>query len=362
MSADQHNAAESLRDLAKAARQATKAAQVPGGQNWVPDKPVPLNQMWKQYMRRYVRRNGRPYYLPSYNFLYPRERENRGWDAGNCIGPRDKKYPKPTGKRLLCHKHNYCAFCWERKRRNSGLRAALHHVNDPVIVKHSLTLPGERTDPVRVRGARKVWVKFLKKEGFEHVTAYVHTYGENPNEGVKGHLDLIASGADCHIDSINPHANPKVQEILRPFHQRPDQGFFQPFVSRREIQQPTTKKTVNELVLAGMYAGRSTLHVRRILAGLYGDQYFPNVHLTTVTGKKGCQVEAMTSAGGKPPDWTYADLLRICNEADEWDQAIGRATRPRGVRLKPKVLDEVLRDTRWRYTFRLDNEEDLKKR
>ena len=127
---------------------------------WIHPKPPSLERVRSLYKRRFVRPNGRPVFLPSYPINYPRDRENRGWDATNCLGPRGKRWPKPVHPRLICHKHNYCAFCWERKRRNSGLLAAIHHVEDPVVIKHSLSLPGERGDPVRVREARQKWVRF----------------------------------------------------------------------------------------------------------------------------------------------------------------------------------------------------------
>ena len=61
-------------------------------------------------------------------------------------------------------------------------------------------------------------------------------------------------------------------------------------------------------------------------------------------------------------DWSFVDLVRICDEADAWDRAVGRATRPRGVRLKPRSLQAILDDTLWRYTYRLDYEETLRER
>lgn len=365
MTANQFGAGGAVADLAAKARAKRKkpprqAGQVTDeGDHWFPRECPSYEDIRLAYHRRFIRSNGRPYVLPVYRDNWPQDRENRGWDATNCIGPRGKQWPRRAGKAYICSKSNYCSWCWERRRHRSGLLAAFHHIGDPVVIKHSVTLPGVRTDPLVVREAKNAWVRFLKAEGFQHVTGFPHTFGENPAEGPKGHLDFIASGTDCSIDSLIPDLNPKIADVLKPYHERPDQGFWTPHVSVRQIDHPTDKKQVNDLILAGMYAGRATLHVRRLLAGLYGPPYDPQVRMTTVTGKKGEQVERM-HVGGKPvPDWNRETMKIACQTADEWDAAMGRPTRPRGVKVKANHLRTIIEDTPWRYKYRLATDDEL---
>ncbi len=321
----------------------------------------------KQVKVRYNRicnKQGRPYWNPTYDFIYPEESEDRPyWNPMGCIGPKSKQFPMRKARPFVCRLHNFCTFCWERRRLQGGLRAAACHADQENVVKWSVSLPGVRTDPEIVKQARTSVVRYLKRNGFDRVTCYVHTFGENPAEGPKGHLDGICSGSDGDIDALDPAHVTDLRKLLLKYHHRPDAGFWEPHVERHLIEHDKAPDMVNELILAGFYAGRPTFHTRRIVAGTYGTPANYNVFLTNMGGKsKKTPVAPLINKHTQLayPDWSWQDLLRATMQAEEWDKAIGRPVIPRGIEMKTKHLDALIEDSSWRRFYRLPGDEELR--
>ncbi len=307
---------------------------------------------------------GRPYWLPIYNWIKPPDDFGvKGHPAG-CAGPLLRTKSGARRSRFPCDKYHFCTYCWERRRRMGGLRAALYHTGQDQIVKFSISLPGVRANPEKVVEARRQVVKVLRRAGFDRQTVWVHTFGENPAQGPKGHLDGIASGpADADPGVFDVDAHDALQRVLRPFHERPDAGFWQPHVHHRSAKQPTVRKDVKELVKAGMYAGRPTFHTKRIWAGLYGPMHDLRVRMTyTAPKRKGHVTAPLEINGSAVKDWAFEDLYRATKEAEEWREIAGRTVMPRGAKIRAFVLDAVLDDTRWRRRYRLPKSNDLRER
>ncbi len=332
------------------------------------DGPFPLERpSLDQVKARYnhiCNRRGRPYWNPVYPFIYPEDAEDRPyWNPAGCIGPKAKQFPRRQARPYPCRLHNFCSFCWERRRRESGFRAAAHHAGEQNIMKFSLSLPRVRMDVEKVKEARTSFVRFLKRNGFDRVTCYIHTFGENPAEGAKGHLDGVCSGPDGDPDVLALDQVSVLRQLLLKYHHRPDSGFWEPEVKSRPIVTGSTPAQVKDLILAGFYAGRPTFHTRRVLAGLYGPHLDYRVRMTNVGGKKKrTPVMDLEINKVKVPEWTFKDLLFATNEAEQWDKAMGRPVLPRGVRLKPKHLDPILNDTGWRPYYRLHDDEKMREK
>lgn len=310
-------------------------------------------------------RRGRPYWNPVYPIIYPEEAEDRPyWNPAGCIGPKSKQFPRRAARPFACRLHNFCSFCWERRRRESGFRAAVHHTGQENVTKFSLSLPGVRTNVETVKEARTAFIRYLKRNGFDRITCYIHTFGENPAEGAKGHLDGVCSGADGDPEVLQPHHASALRSLLLKYHHRPDAGFWEPKVQSRAVATSSTAKQVNDLILAGFYAGRPTFHTRRVLAGLYGEPMDYRVRMTNMGGKSKKQpVQDLAQVVKRAvPDWTFRDLMTATNEAEQWDKAAGRPVLPRGVRLKPKHLDSILADTKWRGYYRLHGDDKMREK
>lgn len=325
----------------------------------------PTAQQVKVRYNRICNRQGRPYWNPTYDIIYPEEAEERPyWNPRGCLGPKAKKFPRRRGRAFVCRLHNFCTFCWERRRREGGIRAAACHADQENVVKWSVTLPGVRTDPETVKQARTAMVRYLKRNGFDRVTCYIHTFGENPAQGPKGHLDGIASGAEgdpALLDTSNTH---ELRDLLLKYHHRPDAGFWEPNVDSHVIDHRTPRKMVNDLILGGFYAGRPTFHTRRVVAGTYGTAWNYRVFMTNMGGKsrKTPVGPLLDRNEEKVPDWSWDDLLRATMQAEEWDKATGRPVLPRGIEMETKFLDELIDDTGWRTFYRLPSDDDLREK
>lgn len=86
-------------------------------------------------------------------------------------------------RRFLCDEVHFSTFCWERRCRQAGLWAALHHAGQDNAPKFSVSLPGARLDPNACREARAKVARTLRRYGFDRITLYIHTFGENPAAG-----------------------------------------------------------------------------------------------------------------------------------------------------------------------------------
>lgn len=314
---------------------------------------------------RICNRRGRPYWNPGYPIIYPEESEERPyWNPMGCAGPKAKKFPLRKSRPFVCRLHNFCTFCWERRRLEGGLRAAACHADQANVIKWSVTLPGVRTSPEKVKEARTAVVRYLKRNGFDRVTTYVHTFGENPAEGPKGHLDGICSGAEGDADVLTQAHADDLRKLLLRYHHRPDAGFWEPNVDSHAIEHKSPRKMVNDLILAGFYSGRPTFHTRRIVAGTYGNPWDYRVFLTNMGGKpKNAPVGPLLNVNKQPfPEWSWHDLLRATQEAETWDKVIGRPVLPRNINLKEDFLKELINDTGWRRFFRLPSDEKMREK
>lgn len=302
----------------------------------------------------------RPRHTGIFDMMHPEE-DGRSWGPGGCSGPYGKR--RGRGRLFPCEKYHFCGFHWEARCRWASLMAMVSFLNQPNVWKFSLSLPGIREDPEAVLEARRKISEALRYRGFTRQFIFIQEFGDNPLQGVKGHLDGIIAGPDPDVGILDVRHNDSLRKTLKPFHARPDGGYWNEYIHHKPLDTSTLTAQLRDLYNKGRYAGRPTFPVRRILAGLYYQDGLPRVRLTNVHAKTKLADLRDIPASRKDPDWTSKQLIWATQQAEAWRLAgTNKPVSPRGVKLPVRDLTEILKATKWRTKYGLPNDDKMRKR
>lgn len=293
---------------------------------------------------------------------------NRSQPAA-CAGPNRKGW---TGaSKFMCRQSLLCGPCWDRRRHEQAIGVLQRQLHGGPVVSFSMTTPAIRHDAEAMREARDDFTRVVQGLGWTCYSIYVHTYGENPGQGPKGHLDGII-GALPGSDSrsvLGEHIKGDWNKKRARFEPCSDvvdalRHCWDTRVARHEPQiharvlAPHKPGYVWGLLKAAKYASRQTFPTLRLIAGQM-DAAGTHFRLTNVNGTL-CKedhvgdIKAIPNTRRSDGLFPGPDVLSWAQLAAHWDRAVGRhkhsTTRPIHPRymldLEDKRMKRIL--TAWR--------------
>ena len=304
----------------------------------------------RRYLHQGYRSRGgklRPFSLPFYELLKEAELLKGSTSPPGCAGP-DTRDWLPASPHM-CRQDKLCGCCWDRRSQAGALSIMGRQLHGGEVWSFSQSLPAIRTEPKAVKEARDAFAKILTKRGWKAYSIYVHTFGDPPWEGPKGHLDGFfgalpdsdpAPIIGTHISGTDPdqrHAwalHPEIQEELAHLWRSP--VAHHPAVIAAKQVDVEAKDYVYELWTGAKYAGRQTFPTLRILAG-QANRQGTRFRMTNIDGamvsppkrrrmkprpKKA--LETWVNPRGGDGYFGLDEVLAWCQTACEWDLVMGR--------------------------------------
>lgn len=299
----------------------------------------------------------RPLYLPGFEELAEAGFSLPKAHPGTCSGPRAEKY---HGKgRFMCRQRLLCGVCWDQHRHAQALKVLERQLHGGPVWKFSVSLPVLRHDPKLVKAARDRFSRAVASLGYTVQDIYVHTFGQNPAEGPKGHLDGFLGAlpgeepeplAARHLDESTATLAPDIADKVGAWTGAAVR--YEPIFSIREVNT-LGRNGVRDMLSGAKYAGRETFPTLALIAGQL-DTHGREYRLTDVNGRT-CRpgrrgsIQSITTPKYPLGNYNRDEVQTWMKTAAEWNQAIPLGKHTSKTRPHPRLRPELDALTWWQY-------------